>query len=246
MPLWQAAAALSSGTASAAPEASPRRMSRSSSGRWPIAVEEPRVAGLGRAVRDQAMVERAAVDGVQHGGGGGAGIAVEQHRDAAHAGGHDGAGRWPPVPRRRPRPAAPADRGAAIASLWWASASSITAILCASALPLTPVPGPAQSAPRAAEERGAQRGGGRGVGDAHLAQAQHVDAGLGRHHAVGHGVGGAGLVSSPGPCVKSAVGMVEVELVDAQVGVDRGGELVDGGTAVRGSSSPSAAVTSGG
>ena len=67
-------------------------MSRSSSGRWPIAVEQARVAGLGRAVGDQAVVERAAVGGMEHGGGGRAGIAVEQHRDAAHAGGHDGAG----------------------------------------------------------------------------------------------------------------------------------------------------------
>ena len=37
MPLWQAAAALSSGTASAAAVASPSRMSMSSNGRWPIA-----------------------------------------------------------------------------------------------------------------------------------------------------------------------------------------------------------------
>src|SRR6185503_20212328 len=36
MPLWQAAAALRIGTASAAPEASPSRMSISSNGRWPI------------------------------------------------------------------------------------------------------------------------------------------------------------------------------------------------------------------
>src|SRR3954470_5122461 len=36
MPLWQAQAALRIGTASAAPEPSPSRMSMSSKGRWPI------------------------------------------------------------------------------------------------------------------------------------------------------------------------------------------------------------------
>jgi hypothetical protein len=105
--------------------------------------------------------------------------------------------------------------------LWKASASSITAILWASALPLTPVPGPAHSAPVPPKSAAQSvRGGGR-VGDAHFAQAQHVDAGLGGHHAVGHGVGGAGLVHRR--ALREVGGrMVEVEFVDAQVGVDDG------------------------
>ena len=98
---------------------------------------------------------------------------------------------------------------------------------------LTPVPGPAQSAPLPPNSAGAQRRRGGGVGDAHLAEAQHVDAGLGRHHAVGHGVGACAPRSSPAPAVKSSVGCVEVELVDAQIGVDGAGELVDRGAAVR-------------
>ena len=119
-----------------------------------------------------------------------------------------------------------------MASRWRASASSITAILLASAAPCTPVPGPGPILAGAAEQRGAQRRRRRGVGDAHLAQAQDVDAGLGRHHAVGHGVGDARLAH------RRALGevlgrMVEIELVDAQVGVDRAGELVDRGAAVQ-------------
>ena len=92
MPLWQAAAALSSGTASAAAEASPSRMSMSSKRPLADRLQQPRVAGLGRAMGDQAMVERAAVGGIEHRRRGGAGITVEQHGDVAHAGGQNGAG----------------------------------------------------------------------------------------------------------------------------------------------------------
>ena len=55
-------------------------------------LQQPRVAGLGRAMRHQAMVERVPVDGVKHRRRRGAGIAVEQHRNAADAGGQHRAG----------------------------------------------------------------------------------------------------------------------------------------------------------
>ena len=51
MPVWQATAARQSTIASAAPEASPRRMSRSSSGRSASRSSRRRMARLGRAVR---------------------------------------------------------------------------------------------------------------------------------------------------------------------------------------------------
>ena len=48
-------------------------------------VEQQPVSGLGRDVRDDAMIERVRVGGVQHRGGGGRDEPVEQHRHAPHA-----------------------------------------------------------------------------------------------------------------------------------------------------------------
>ena len=59
MPLWQASAARQSRIASAAPEASPRRMSRLEQRAQAEALEQARVAGLGRAVGGPDVVERA-------------------------------------------------------------------------------------------------------------------------------------------------------------------------------------------
>ncbi len=91
-------------------------------------------------------------------------------------------------------------------------------------------PGPRPVRTAAAEQGGAERSRRRGVGDAHFTQTQHVDAGLGRHHAVGHGVGRPGLAHRR-PLREVEGRICEVELVDAQIGVDRRGELVDGGPA---------------
>lgn len=52
-------------------------------------------------------------------------------------------------------------------------------------------PGPAGAA--AAKQRRVERGRGRGAADADLVQAQHLDARLGGHHAVGDGVDGVHL-----------------------------------------------------
>ena len=156
MPLWQAAAALRIATRErrarglAQPHAEIEQR--------PLAdrLEQPPMAGLGRDVRDQAMVERARVGGEQHRGGGGAGVAVEQHRDAAHAGGQDRAGDGGEL-----APAEPAqqlERVARRRSRWRASAASMTGDLARRApRRATPVPGPAQSARVPPNSAGAQR-----------------------------------------------------------------------------------------
>ena len=90
-----------------------------------------------------------------------------------------------------------------------------------------PVPGPAQSAPRAAEHRGGDGGGAGGVGDAHLADAQQVDARLHAHHAVGHGA--RGFLFAQRRALGEILGrLVQAHLIDAQVGIGVLAQLVDG------------------
>ena len=57
-----AQAIATSGTAAIAPEPSPRRMLEVEQRLLAEALEQPAMAGLGRAVADEAVVERAAVD----------------------------------------------------------------------------------------------------------------------------------------------------------------------------------------
>ena len=205
MPVWQATAAFRMAMASVAPEASPRRMPRSSSGALADPLEQPAMAGLGRDMRDEAMVERVRVGGVQHRRRGGRGEAVEQHRHARHARRHDRAG-----DRRELVPAEPAqhvERIAGAAAVAARRAAATTALLSSSAAPATPVPGPVQSAALAAE----QRAGTAPPPTVVLAMpispsASSVDAGLDRHHAVGHRRARIPPRSSPAPSAKSAVG----------------------------------------
>ena len=101
MPVWHASAARSSGTASAAPDASPSRMPRSSSGAQPHrSVQQPPVRGLGRDMRREAMVQHARPRHRKRRGGRRADETVQQHRDAALPGRHDRARQWRRVPGR--------------------------------------------------------------------------------------------------------------------------------------------------
>ena len=78
----------------------------------------------------------------------------------------------------------------------------------------------------AAEQTVAEGGGGGTIADAHFSEAEEIDAGLDRHHAVGEGGHGLGL--GHGGCdreVRRRVG--EVEFIDPQVGVKNLAQLVD-------------------
>ena len=85
MPLWQAAAAFSKAIASVAPEASPSRIPRSKQRPLGQALQQNAMSGLGRDMRDDAMVERLRVGGKQYRRGGGRGEAVEHDRGLGQA-----------------------------------------------------------------------------------------------------------------------------------------------------------------
>ena len=82
----------------------------------------------------------------------------------------------------------------------------------------------------AAVERMADRRRAGRIGDAHLAQRQHVDVRFDRHHAIGHGTHAVRLVHG-GFLGKVPGRLVERHLVNAQVGVGDGAELVHRGAA---------------
>ena len=171
MPVWQAAAALQQRRcASVAPEASPSRMPRSSSGGLPIRSRRRRWPGSAETCADDAMVERARVGGVEHRAPRSPSEAVEHDRHPPDAA--------PPGSRRRSRRIR-ARRGGAAARTdrlrrrGGARRRRRRPRACAaSAAPATPVPGPIHSAALAAEQRQAQRRRDRRVGDPHLADRQ--------------------------------------------------------------------------
>ena len=150
------ARARSNGTARAAPDASPRRIPRSSSGampraaasrrRWPASAEAWAIRGSDRG--------RLAARRAKRRGGGGAGEAVEQYRDAVPPCGEGGA------QDRREFASAEAGGGlqresASEAGVAGRGRASIAASrLRARPASSTPVPRPAQSAPVAAEQGG--------------------------------------------------------------------------------------------
>ena len=82
----------------------------------------------------------------------------------------------------------------------------------------------------AAEQPHAQRRRDGRVGDPHLADRQHVDPRLDRHHAVGDGAG-AFLLAHRRRLDDVGGRRVEVHLVDPQIGVDHPAQLVDRGAA---------------
>ena len=207
--------------ASVAPEASPSRMPRSSSGVLPSRSSSRAMAGLGRAMRDEAMVERARVGGEQHRGGG-----RRRHSRRARTGtrARRAAITAPAIaassrpPRRRSM-----SNGSAACGRCRADRASTTAILCverragdAGARP-DPIGGVAAEQARRHSAAATV-----GVADPHLAQRQDVDARLDRHHAVGHGEGA--VVFAHRRRVGEIRGrLVERHLIDAQIGVDRPG-----------------------
>ena len=67
MPVWQATAARASWIATAAPDASPRRMPRSSSGGRPIRFSSRRCPGSAEQWPDLAVVDGRGLDRLQHG-----------------------------------------------------------------------------------------------------------------------------------------------------------------------------------
>ena len=79
---------------------------------------------------------------------------------------------------------------------------------------------------RAAEEGMAQGGGAGGVGDAHLAEADDVEAVLHRQHAVGHGVGAFG-VAHGGALGEIGGRFLQPHLIDLKFRVEGLAELVD-------------------
>ena len=87
-----AQAIATSGTAAIAPLPSPRRMSRSSSGRLPSRSSRRRWPGLGRAVADDAVVERGRLDHHERQHRRGDDVAVEHDGQRAVAGGDDRGG----------------------------------------------------------------------------------------------------------------------------------------------------------
>ena len=182
MPLWAATAALTMPAASAAPVPSPSRMPRSRSGVLPSCSSTARMRRLRRAVREEAMVDRARVDRMQDRRGGGRDEAVDDDRHALH-------------PRREDRAdhgrdLAPAEPAQHLQRIALARRAARTAAPTASALRFspassTPVPRPTQSAGLAAIERVEDRRRDGRVGDPHLAEAEQVDAAGHRLHAVG-------------------------------------------------------------
>ena len=130
---------------------------------------------------------------------------------------------WPPSRRS-------ASSGSAGRSRWSATPAATTAVLRSSA---APADAGARSGPvggGAAEQRVAEGGRRCRVGDAHLAERQHVDARLDRHHAVGHRAR-AFLLAHRRVLGEIAGRVVERHLVDSQVGVDRLAQLVHRGAA---------------
>ena len=156
---------------------------RASARRWP---------GSAETWPNRQWSTRARVHREQHGGRGGRHIAVDDHRHALVACGDDRPGH-----RRELAAADPAEHLERVreAPAWWkASAASTASRFRARPSSSTPVPRPTQSRGRAAEQRGEDRGGDRGVADPHLADAEEVDAARHRLHAEGHGRGAVGLV----------------------------------------------------
>ena len=212
MPAWVRAAAMTMPAASAAPVPSPRRMPRSSSGALTHAVKRVAVAGLGRNMAEQAMVERARSQRVEDRRGGARHIAVDDHRHAVH-------------PRREDRPGHRGDLAAAEAAKHFERIVEMAGVeghrgIDGGLLPRDSLAVEAGARPDpigrgAAEERVEDRRGDRRVADPHLADAEEVDAAGDRLHAEGHGRGAGGFVERR--LARDVAGrMLEREVVDLQ------------------------------
>ena len=236
MPEWQAAAALNDADRD-------RRTARLAEAhleieqRWHVELfQEAAVAGLGRDVSGDAMVEGAGPGLGEHSGCRGRDIAVEDDGRAAQPAGDDGAG------DRRQLPAAEvAEHLERVVEL-----APMPGQCCSDHLDLELEPGTfdarAGAGPigrRATEQCGAD-GGGRGrVGDAHLAHGHQVEIVVGSGEAQIEGLDAVGFGHRrPG---REILGRpVEVDRQDVQLGAADPGQLVDRGTAGLRSSPPSA------
>ena len=180
MPTWQASAARHSRIASAAPEASPRRMSSWSNGPELEALEQAGVAGLGREVRGLGVVERIGRERVQERGGSAGDEAVEQHGNAVCARRQQGAGH-----RGDLAAADPAQHLERIAERLGVAGQRAPdhGRLVRHAVPVQAGARPGPPRRRAAEQRRPDRRRGGGVADAHLAERQQIQIGRQRSHA---------------------------------------------------------------
>ena len=187
------------------------------------------MAGLGRAVRGEAVVERCAIDCLQGCHRGAGDEAIEQHGDARPARRDDGARH-----RRQFAPAEPAHdlerivervRMRRDARLDDGGLAANAGLVDTGARP-DPVGRPAAVA------RAAERGGDGRVADAHLADAQQIGARVELRHAERDGVEKVHLVHRRS--LREIAGRrVERQRVDAEIGADRRAELVNRRTAGR-------------
>jgi hypothetical protein len=226
MPVWQAAAARRTESASVAPEPSPRRMPKLNSAALPIRSRRRWWPGSAETW-PTTQWSSARVDREKHRGGDGRGIAIEHDRHAAHPRGEHGAG-----DRGDLKPAEAAQQleriGLSVGVAGDGGGDDFALVgerrAGDAGAGADPIRRPA------AEERLGQRGCRGRVGDPHLAERQGVDARLDRHHPIGDRVGAFRLGHRRG---LDDIGgrLVEVHLVDAEIGVDRLAELVHRGAA---------------
>ena len=198
-------------------------------GRLAKTLQQARVARLGGDMTDNAVIERAGLGLVQGGGSGGADESVEHHGHAPQAGGVDGAGdcrKFPPAEAAQDRQAirqrctihgqTSIDDPPFVGQCRAGNAGSGT--------------GPFAAA--AAVKPGAHRRRRRSVGDAHLAQAEHVEAVFCRRHATSEGGQECRLVHG---WAGGEIGRrrFQVKRLDRQGDIESPAKLIDGGTAGR-------------
>ena len=181
------------------------------------------MGAFGRDMREEAMVDGGGVDGMGHRRGGGGDEAVDDHRHLLLTRGEDGAehrGDLAPTEPREDRQRIGEHAGVmherAVDGIGLAGQAGI---VDARAAP-DPVGTPA------AEERGIERGGHRGIADPHLADAEEVGAARHGLHAVGDGRRAHAVVH--GRTLRDVAGrQLQRQLENAQVELVQGADLAD-------------------